>query len=229
MESLLAQCGLYATGNGSVFASVLAAGLVGSLTHCSTMCGPIVAAQMALLESAPGEVSFHLLLWYHAGRIATYALLGAVAAAGSGWVFGSDWFPAVSGAMLLVAGGLFIASAIRPRSVHACRCGQRSALAASIARRMPLAARLYLKGMLMGFMPCGLLLAALLLVATTQQAAVGVLAMLVFGLSTLPVLQGVGYGAHRASLRWRTATAVLGRGVMTINGLVLCGLGMNAM
>src|SRR5262245_38327356 len=69
------------------------AGLVGSLTHCTLMCGPFVLAQVAgRLEAgaaAGGELvrlAGAALVPYHLGRMTTYSVLGGVAGAIAGQV-----------------------------------------------------------------------------------------------------------------------------------------------
>lgn len=226
MEMLLAHCSHLIADHGNIFASLAVAGLVGSLTHCSSMCGPLVAAQMAYMKDSSSS-SHRSLLWYHAGRLTTYALLGAVAAGSAHLLFGSRWFPALSGFLLLAAGGLFLLSALKPRATHACHCGEIPLL--RHLRAWPASTQFYVRGFLLGFMPCGLVVAALLMVATVEHPAVGAAAMLLFGLTTAPVLQMIGYGAHRITLRWKPAMSMIGRGAMTVNGLVLCAAGMHAL
>ncbi|MGE0754252.1 MAG: sulfite exporter TauE/SafE family protein [Alphaproteobacteria bacterium] len=219
MDFLLAHCSAVLVHNGNIFASVLVAGFLGSLTHCAAMCGPMLVAQrLSLATPSPS------LLWYHAGRITTYMVLGALAAFSSRVVFG-DYFHEISGLMLVAAGLLFLASAAKPKATHACGCG--GTFARLLTYRLPQTIRLALRGLLLGFIPCGLTLAALLLVATLPQPATAALAMGLFGLGTLPVLQLIGYGAGRAGNKMKSSLSFIGRGALTLNGLVLCALGMH--
>ena len=69
---------------------------------------------------------------------------------------------------------------------------------------------LYLPGFLWGLLPCGLVLTALLMAASTTDALLGALTMLLFGLATLPSLFAVKWLAARAVMRvWGRALASL--------------------
>ena len=62
----------------SAVAMAFATGLLGSFGHCAAMCGPLVVSLG--LSAAPLGTRRSLLgqLAYHAGRITTYAAVGAV-------------------------------------------------------------------------------------------------------------------------------------------------------
>ncbi len=86
-------------------------------------------------------------------------------------------------------------------------------------------------GVAWGFLPCGLVLAALLAAAAAGSPLLGGLTMLVFGLSTLPLTWGMGLFARRSG--WQTAVphlrlvgamAVVLFGVqMSLRGLAMWG------
>lgn len=224
MEAFLAQCGTIVADHGNVFLSLVLAGFLGSLTHCSTMCGPVVMAQML---ATPANIPAHKMLWfYHAGRLTTYGILGMVAAGSSALIFSGASFSHLSGIFLLLAGGLFMLSAIKPHKMHKCGC-QHSAVQRMIGHlRIAPSVQFYLRGFLLGFIPCGLVISALLLVATLGSVWVGAVAMFLFGLTTVPVLQLVGFGGRHIGHKWDTAMGLIGRGAMTINGVVLCVMGI---
>ena len=75
-----------------IVGALLIAGLAGGAAHCAGMCGPFVLAQTAgRLAAVPVEkfgrltrLGGALLLPYHAGRMVTYAGLGAVGSALAG-------------------------------------------------------------------------------------------------------------------------------------------------
>lgn len=125
-----------------------------------------------------------------------------------------------------MAGVMFVISALRPRQTHACCSHSLQGLLRWISGLHQPRLIYTLRGMLMGFMPCGLLIAALLLAATLPNALHAALGMALFGLATVPVLQLAGLGALRLSKNYPQATRIAGRSAMTINGLLLCALGM---
>jgi sulfite exporter TauE/SafE len=70
-----------------LLAGLLTAGLATGFTHCAAMCGPFVLAQTGPIEhGAPRmtRLARAALLPYHAGRVVTYTLLGALAGTVSG-------------------------------------------------------------------------------------------------------------------------------------------------
>ena len=189
--------------NGLLVLSALIMGLLGS-THCVVMCGGVVAMTCSAVPLARrGRLlaQLPLLLAYNAGRIASYALAGAVAGA-LGARLAS--FGLVAGAQLglrLVAGvamvlvGLYVAGLAR-----ALRWLERAGEPAwkrvlPLARRLvpvrSLAAALGL-GLLWGWMPCGLVYAALGGAVTSGSALAGAITMVAFGAGTLPTLLAMG-------------------------------------
>lgn len=224
MEMFLAQCATLLTTDYPLFFSVILAGLVGSISHCSVMCSPLVAAQMLRLKEERQPQS--TLLYYHAGRLSSYVGLGVVAVSFSQLVFAGaiqpyTWF------LLLAAGVTFVISALLPRKTHSCCSEKTQKLQLRINRLSTLRLAYYLRGMLMGFMPCGMVYAVLLTVATLNTVYEAGVIMFIFGLATLPALQFIGGGALRLSRYYPNFSTSLGRGVMVLNGLFLCGLSFN--
>jgi sulfite exporter TauE/SafE len=201
---------------------MLALGLASGL-HCVGMCGGIVAAFSARRTIPIRPAQRPRTLEFNAGRIATYALLGAAAGALGGAV------PLMQGALpaqtalfvlanaALILTGLYLAGA-------GTRLGRLEELAAPLWRRVqPAALRLTQRnsplaalgaGMLWGLLPCALVYGALAAATLAGGAAQGALAMAAFGAGTLPWLLGAGAVAHRLR-RWRFAAGlfVLGMGV----------------
>ncbi len=186
--------------------SLLFAGLVGSIAHCAPMCGPFVLAQVSrnwarlkMHEMCPRQrVQQGLLLPYHAGRLVTYAGLGALAAASSD-VLGSVPGLGVLPGLLLLAGAVLLLgqamARLAPSSAWALHLPARgsaslSRLAGRIDRNSVPGAFLF--GVVLGFLPCGFLYAAVAVAASSGQAEIGALAMLAFGLGTVPSLMLLG-------------------------------------
>ncbi len=202
--------------------AMLALGLASGL-HCVGMCGGIVAAFSARRTIPIVPATRPRPLVFNAGRIATYAGLGAGAGALGGAV------PVMQGALpaqtvlfvlangALILAGLYLAGAGR-------LLGRLEGLAAPLWRRVqPAAARLmqtpaphatFAAGLLWGLLPCALVYGALAAATLAGSAAGGALAMLAFGLGTLPWLLGAGALAYRLR-RWRVPAGlfVLGMGV----------------
>ena len=179
----------------------LVAGLVGS-PHCVAMCGPIVGGLIAP-SCARGSTGANL--WgYHLGRLWTYGLLGLVGGiAGSriqGLALGQRWVTGVFGACVLLIGlSLFrtgeskqVGRLLQPLVERLSRASWWQRLASSTGFLPRL-----LLGALLGLMPCGMVWAMLLPAAALPTPWLSALAMLAFGLGTVPVMSAVVLIARR--------------------------------
>lgn len=223
MQSFLAQCTALMAADMPVFASLFLAGLLGSASHCSMMCAPLAAAQMLRIQEVGGRQS--VMIFYHAGRILTYALLGMVAQQAGHWVF-SGSFANLAHLMMVLAGGVFVFSALRPAKAHKCCASGRQSLQQRIDQVFSPATAHFLRGQMMGLMPCGMVVAALMLAATMQSAILAAAGMVFFGMATLPALHVGGYAMLKATQKHPRAAAFAGRSVLVVNGLILCAIGM---
>jgi sulfite exporter TauE/SafE len=207
--------------------SALAMGLLGS-THCVVMCGGVVSllsSGLTPLGRAPRVRSSRVALAYNAGRIASYAAAGAFTGA-----FGAliDGIPALHGAalglrlgggLLMVGLGLYLAGAWRRFAVIE-RVGlpfwrRIEPLARRLLPVRTLPAALAL-GALWGWMPCGLVYAALGLALGTGSASGGAVAMIAFGAGTVPMLLTMGTLATRVTLFLRVTWVRRAAGVVVL-------------
>ncbi len=177
-------------------------GLLGS-AHCLGMCGPLVLAYS--LHLRPGETAKTPAIWpasaahhlaFHAGRLFTYSLLGALAAAITvvptfHRVFaGLRNGVTLGGGVLMICFGLGLAGVFPPHLFPLPVWG-RGATGRGVYRRLfsskGLSSKLAL-GLLSGFLPCMLSFVMIVKAATTGNLLLGFATMLLFGLGTLPVL-----------------------------------------
>ncbi|HEX8989325.1 MAG TPA: sulfite exporter TauE/SafE family protein [Rhodocyclaceae bacterium] len=177
--------------SGATLVTLFLVGLLGG-THCAGMCGGIVAALSA--QAAPGRSPLAIHLAYNGGRIASYAMAGALAGA-IGYAI-ADLLPLqralyLLASLMLVAMGFYLLGATRPLAALE-RGGQRlwSRLQPATRRFLPVRgpAQALPLGLLWGWLPCGLVYSALTTALASGSAANGALAMLAFGLGTLPNL-----------------------------------------
>ncbi len=195
------------------FTLPLGLGFASSL-HCVQMCGPIVFCVAQAGNPAGGQLA------YNAGRILTYAALGAIAGAfgrGIASLAGVEQIAAITAGVLMIAAGVFMSGVPRNGLVRLggnswrmpplfTRTVGRLLLAPGMGRRFAL-------GALMGFLPCGLIYAALLKASAAGSAASGAASMAAFGSGTAASLFAAGLfsGAIRARLgRWSSAVASAG-------------------
>jgi len=215
-----------------LLASALLFGLAGGL-HCLTMCGGFVAAiaaRDAQRQPAPsgrpllpGAVLARRQLVYHAGRLSTYALLGAAFGAAGGTAMGGitllplqkGLYVAANGFLLLLAASLVV----RTPGVAALQQLGARAFATALPRLGPLlrgrgtAGQLGL-GLVWGLVPCALVYSVLPLALFAGGAWQGALVMLAFGAGTLPNLLVAGAVLDRIRRRfdgrgWRLAVAAV--------------------
>ncbi len=171
------------------FISGFIIGIVGSL-HCAGMCGPLA---LALPVPQGGRAQFVAgRLLYNAGRVVTYALLGAVAGLVGRRLFMAGAQQTVS----IVLGVVLLVVALAPVVLKRLRIG--STLLARISdpvqrmigallQRSSLLA-LFLLGLVNGILPCGLVYMALAAAITTGGVLQGVLFMTGFGAGTAPMM-----------------------------------------
>jgi hypothetical protein len=218
------------------FSLVLTFGFVSSL-HCVQMCGPIVLTYSVAADT--GEARRSLLglhLAYNAGRTATYMLFGAVAglAGGAmGWVgklAGIENTAAlVAGIVMVLTGLALFGFAPGLKGWHGFAMpGWLLHPAGKLLSSTAVKAKFTL-GLLMGFLPCGLVYGALMKAIGEATPLGGALTMLAFGLGTSVALVAVGLGSSAATrkvARWGTtisAVTVLVMGVILIGRSVLAG------
>ena len=220
-------------GEGSLAAAMLVAGFASGV-HCVGMCGGIVGAFSARAPIAlPGtrgrRREWARQLAFNAGRVASYSVAGALAAAlGSAGAALAGVRPAQSALfvlanVMLVVIGLHIAGA---GGLFA----RIEAFGAPLWRRLqPHAARLlpapglpgaFAAGALWGWIPCGLVYGALAAAAFAGGPGAGALVMLAFGVGTLPNLLVAGLAAAR--LRAWAAR----RAVRVAAGVIVAGFGV---
>ncbi len=190
------------------------AGLVGS-PHCMGMCGGFVTACATGKDRGVA---------WHAGRLATYMVLGAVAGSVGAAIPGPAWIPASLSAVLLVWFALALAGLVpEPRF----RIPGLVRLTAGSASRSGTGGRL-LFGMANGLLPCGLVYAALAVPVASGSAWVGALYMLAFGLGTVPALLAMTLGFRTVLLRDLRLRRLFAAGVL-LAGLVSIGLRQGSM
>jgi sulfite exporter TauE/SafE len=215
-----------------------ALGLVSSL-HCSQMCGPIVLAYSLPLRSR-GRASGAAHVAYNAGRLATYSLLGAIAGAAGG---GMSWLGRIAGierGAAIVAGCAMIIAAIlmswRLPAQALVRLGTPSRIARTSARLLQseTSSSKLILGVLLGFLPCGLVYAALLKAVDSGSAIAGATSMLAFGLGTSGALLAIGLFSSAITARFgryantfATASVMLTGIFLLVRGFGFAGMMMH--
>lgn len=208
--------------------TALATGFMAS-GHCIGMCGPMTA----LGASRPGQPRVQRAATYNAGRLASYALFGALFGA-LGHLLGSAASIAQWGLIIRVAlGGVLLLIGLR-LLLQRKGASVFERLGARLWRRLqPLTRQLnpadrtrdlFALGLLWGWLPCGMVYSMLAIAAVSGSASTGAATMLAFGVGTLPAMLGmsVASGGLR-QLRRPGAQRLLGA-ALVISGLWMAAL-----
>jgi hypothetical protein len=213
-------------------------GLLGS-GHCIGMCGPLVFA----LPGKSGRFMSHV--WYHLGRVVTYAALGGVLGGAGGFlaqlsgVETRTGLPGILAALRLLAAAFLFAfglnrlgwlpeprwlSQVNPAKIP----GFGRVLGRASGDRNGQAAFFGL-GVLLGFLPCGLSYGAFAQALGAGSAATGLLLALAFALGTAPGLLMLGTGVAAFVQRYRRASDLVAGGLMLFMALRLAGGALRAL
>ena len=232
-------------------------GLAGSV-HCIGMCGGIVGAlslasmppaaaparpfPVAVVQRPPVPAaldSTQRVLAYNAGRIASYALAGAIAGGFAGGLRTLSGITALQTGgywlanLMLVALGLWLMDAWRGLARVEAAGGLLWARLQPLTRRLlPIdrPVKMLAAGALWGWLPCGMVYSMLMTALLTQSAAAGATVMLVFGLGTLPMLLVLGLAGQRLRTTLQKKAVRVGSGLMVLAfgllGLARLGFGL---
>lgn len=233
----LAHCESVAIAHGPLLLSMFLAGVVGSASHCAAMCGPFVLAQtgetMAGLKVGSGELrrlAGAALLPYHAGRAVTYVGLAVLLSLPLHLMARLPQLRIIPAIALLLGAALFLFLAFRGLrgSMESGALG--GAFGAQLGRlAKPLFARPWGwrglgLGMTLGFLPCGLLYAAIGAAAATSDPLAAAMCMAAFAFGTFPMLWLVGYLGSWMQRRWVRWARPIMPAVAALNAIVLGGM-----
>lgn len=201
-------------------------GLLGGFGHCVGMCSPfvmLVSQHYAHASRRHSAVSAQA--WYTAGRIVTYAALGAAAGALGGVtelagnIFGFQRTAGLIAGAALVIWGVSALSSLVPRARRGSAVPSSgppgNPILSILRRRVP--SHTLVAGLLLGFLPCGLLYSALIAGVALGGPLRGATALVLFGLGTAPAMLGVSVAhtllARRAFLDRLSHVFLLAMGV----------------
>ncbi|GAB5417743.1 MAG: sulfite exporter TauE/SafE family protein [Crocinitomicaceae bacterium] len=201
---------------------------ISSSLHCLGMCGPIAMALPLNRNSNWTILSGSL--QYNLGRVLTYALLGVVAGLFGLTVntFGFlQWASIFSGVFLILFAWRKVLSKIP--ILHAPNFFLTTRLNGALGKifRSKNPAKLFILGGLNGLFPCGMVYAALLNAILAGSPMSSSLAMISFGIGTLPAMIFVSFALGKISAeRQRSFRRALPY-ILSIVGVVIILRGMN--
>ena len=180
--------------------TIISIAFLGSFGHCIGMCGGIVVAYTTIkIEPASSKVSksiAHLL--YSFGRVLTYGVLGALFGALGGVATFSNY---ANGALLIFAGivmvlaGLSLMGKIKFLTLieHSFSSSPLYKKAFKSVLNSKSNLSFFVLGMLNGLLPCGFVYFFAITAASTASPLYGAFVMMIFGLSTIPAMFGLGF------------------------------------
>ncbi len=210
--------------------SALIFGLISSL-HCIGMCGPI-AMMLPVDRNNPAKKVIQIMI-YHLGRLTAYASLGLVFG-----ILGKGFYMAgIQQNISIIVGVLMITIAIVPerlfmkynfsKPVYKIISKVKSSLGSQFKRKSPDA--LFTIGLLNGFLPCGMVYAALFGAIAMQDVTLGVSYMLLYGLGTIPMMSAVVFISNIVSVPLRSKLQKIIPVVAVFIGIlfIIRGLGLD--
>ncbi|HJW15385.1 MAG TPA: sulfite exporter TauE/SafE family protein [Thermoanaerobaculia bacterium] len=191
---------------GALATTAFLVGLAGGV-HCAAMCGGIVAAlNLRASVSMPAGARFGRQLAYSLGRVASYAVAGAVAGGVGGLGLLYDGVLPARLILLIIANALIILLGLYLAGLGTAVLALERAggvvwrnLARLGARLTPAetSPRAVAVGLAWGWIPCGLVYSVLATALVSGSALAGAAVMAAFGLGTLPNLLAMGLVAQK--------------------------------
>ncbi len=208
---------------------VMLGGLLGS-THCIGMCGGFAA----LVGMNTGSLSSNLRsqLMYSAGRIMSYAALGASAGfAGHRLMAAMPALVNVPAILCLIAGAFLIREGLIAAGWWSLKVTGASATGCLLKPlfttilKTPGLRNAFVAGIATGFLPCGLVYAFVSLAASSGDFLQGLMTMAAFGAGTVPLMVVAGCGASLLSYSARQKVWKVAAWSVVLTGLLTLGRG----
>ena len=227
-------------------AAIFLIGLASGFSHCIGMCGPFVLTYTLKLSENSAVVQptfwqqFYPHLLYNSGRLLTYVFLGQLFGLLGQTLSTVVAFKSFQGALIVFAGVVMVLmgvqmSGLLPKLKRDTffGVGKFTATVQSMLNRVN-PNNVFGLGIVLGFLPCGILYVAFAKAAATQTILGGGLTMLAFGLGTFPAMLLTGVTAHLVSSRLRktlyriAAVMVILLGLFTVykGAMKVSGMGM---
>lgn len=184
--------------NMGTYLEIFLIGLFGSM-HCIGMCGGFVAMYSLKKPAIQPALPHHVL--YNVGRITTYSVLGGILGYIGSFTTYLGHYRLIPGITLLAAGALMVLMGMNIAGILGKRMLVEDSMimSGSLFRRtlrnilaMESVWGTFLLGLLLGFLPCGLLYPIFIQAAVSGGLSSGMLTMTVFGLGTVPVMMSFG-------------------------------------
>ena len=214
--------------------SLFLGGLAGSFTHCAGMCAPFVLAQGGTYNRVNREALSRLfgtlLIPYHFGRMTTYVLMAVLFYSFLNLVYLFSGIKAIISALILMLAGTLFLISVFPVLAKVFPWMARIQMPMPFLRiskmtgpllNNPGPLRRYVLGVLLGFMPCGLVIAAIMASSSAPSLVQAVFAMGAFTIGTMPALVLVALGGQGLVRKFPKLKTTMRQGAMTVSALWL--------
>lgn len=205
-----------------IIISLFNLGFFGGFTHCIGMCGPFVVSQvtnrMQKIDirdyTMMQKLKNQAILPYHFGRVFTYSLLGLISGLISEKINNISFFNYIAATLMIFAAIAFlnylvdekiskiIFKKINLPKIFYCNCLKKVTnyilpknLISNLFKN-PTGFRGFLLGVMLGFIPCGMIYTALALSLTTSSSFFSMIGMFIFAISTIPALFVAGSASY---------------------------------
>jgi sulfite exporter TauE/SafE len=194
-------------------------GLAGSL-HCIGMCGPLSS-----VVTTGGRRPILKKVYYNAGRIFTYAIMGTIISffGGVTSLLGiQTWTSLIVGITMLLI-GLTGFRVTPPRFIAKPLASLSGFLKSRVAVLLSMknSYGVLAMGMVNGLLPCGMTWVALAYCITLQSPVDGFVAMTLFGLGTVPAMIGFPTLIHQLTTRFQISFRAVQTTLLIISGFLL--------
>jgi uncharacterized protein len=223
------------------FIAVFLIGLLGGFSHCIGMCGGFVftySVKISEKESGVKQSKWKMLLphlLYNSGRLLTYTFLGEI----FGFLGGTIGFVMsvrnFQGGLQLFAGvfmlilGLELGGLLPTTSKeYFPGISGFKKLVGNLFNRVN-RRNIFGLGLVLGFIPCGLVYVAGAMAAATESILGGMLTMLFFGLGTFPAMIVTGLASDFLSARFKTRLYKVSAIIVMIMGVFAILRGIDAL
>ena len=196
--------------------------------HCIGMCGPI-----AIAIPVDRKNNFTILkggLQYNIGRTISYGILGLVIGSIGLTIhtFGVlQWLSIITGALMILFAWRKYFSKLFSMNIHV--SGMQTFIKKPFGRLLKSKSRykLWLLGALNGLLPCGMVFIALINALLTGEVLASSMAMIAFGIGTLPAMIAVIYMINKITTKMRQRMSSFVPYLLTIVGLLIILRGLN--
>lgn len=204
-----------------------------SVTHCFGMCGGLMSAFSLAIPEDKIHCKIKFLIVYNIGRLLTYGFFGLTA----GFLIQSLSIYSGLTSLRIISGVILIIMALSLMNIWQGIKFLERAGKVIWPKLQPLSKKIMpidttfkalLLGMIWGWLPCGLVYSVLIWAATLANPLDASLAMIAFGIGTLPAMITIGIFANtvsglsrKKSIRFISGSLILSFGCWTIYGALL--------